>query len=376
MSEPSDIVISGLGLLTPFGRGVDALWRGLIEGRTALAPARHFTAPAYRGEPVGEVTEFDPGPAPRKQAYAAAAVEDALREARLPAVPDNALVVLVGQAPLPAQEPAAPLDAEEREFLGPGPVGVLAPGRSVHLTHACASTLFAVAFAREALRAGAAPLAVVAGATALNHYEYASMDVVRAVDRAAARPFDAERAGISLGEGGGALVLESAKRARARGLATDLVVAGCGSRVAAAKSVASDETSVADCLREALSDAAVDRLDHVHAHATGTPQGDTAELRAIEAVAAEASLRDLPASSHKGAIGHLLHISGAIGLAAASQALRTGLVPPTAGLVTPEATHRVRLPLAPERAPGITVAAVNSFGFGGNNASVVLRRAV
>ncbi|QRX94977.1 MULTISPECIES: beta-ketoacyl synthase N-terminal-like domain-containing protein [Streptomyces] len=373
MSATPDIVISGLGLLTPFGPGVDALWRGLVQGRTALAPARRFTAPAYRGEPVGEVPQFAPGTGARKQAYASAAVVEALRAARLPAVPHDALVVLVGQAPLPADEPATPLDAEEREFLGPGPLGVLRPGRSVHLTHACASALFAIAFAREALREGAAPVAVVAGATALNHYEYASMDVVRAVDRAAARPFDTERAGISLGEGGGAVILESAQRARARGLAADLVVAGCGTRVAAAKSVASDETSVADCLREAMSDARADHLDHVHAHATGTPQGDTAELRAIEAVAAQASLHDVPVSSHKGAIGHLLHISGAVGLAAASQTLRTGIIPPTAGLVTPEATHRVRLPLVSEHASPLTVVAVNSFGFGGNNASVVLR---
>ncbi|MFJ9613813.1 hypothetical protein [Streptomyces noursei] len=103
------------------------------------------------------------------------------------------------------------------------------------------------------------------------------------------------------------------------------------------------------------------------------PQGDAVELSAIEAVAAQASLRDVPVSSHKGAIGHLLHISGAVGPAGASQALRTGIIPPTAGLVTPEVTHRVRLPLVSEHAPPVTVVAVNSFGFGGNNASVVLR---
>ncbi|MDF3290669.1 beta-ketoacyl synthase N-terminal-like domain-containing protein [Streptomyces silvisoli] len=123
---------------------------------------------------------------------------------------------MVGQAPLPAQEPATPLDTDEREFLGPAPVGVLAPARSLHLTYACASALFAVSFAREALRAGAAPVAIVAGATASNHYGYASMDVVRAVGRTAARPFDTARAGISLGEGGGAVVLESASWRPAR----------------------------------------------------------------------------------------------------------------------------------------------------------------
>ncbi|WP_424890441.1 beta-ketoacyl synthase N-terminal-like domain-containing protein [Streptomyces sp. XH2] len=377
----SDVVISGLGLLTPFGRGVGTYWRRLLAGHSALAPARRFAAGPYRGEPIGEVPEApEPGPGAsgsHQQAYASAAVEDALRAARLPRVPDDALVILVGQSPLPAAGSPldSPLDAEEREFLGPGATGLLAHGRAVHLTHACASALFAVAFAREALRAGAAPLAVVAGATALNHYEYASMDVVRALDRAAARPFDTAREGISLGEGGGALVLEPAGRARARGLEPDVVVAGTGCRVAAGKPVASDGGSVADCLREALDEARTDRLDYVHAHATGTPQGDTAELQAVEAVAGEHAWEGLPVSSHKGAIGHLLHISGAAGVAAAAMALRTGVAPPTAGLRTPEETRRVRLPMTPLEIPGASVAAVNSFGFGGNNATVILRRA-
>ncbi|MDT9692115.1 beta-ketoacyl synthase N-terminal-like domain-containing protein [Streptomyces sp. P9(2023)] len=368
----SDVVISGMGLLTPFGRGVGTYWRALTGGRTALAPARRFTSPVYRGEPVGEVTEFELGDAPRKQVFASAAAEDALLAARLPRVPDGALVILVGQAPPPAD--GSPLGAENREFLGPGADGILAGGDSLHLTHACASTLFAIAFAHEALRAGSAPAVVIAGATALNHYEYASMDVVRAVDRAACRPFDTGRGGISLGEGGGALVLETADRARARGLEPDIIVAGTGCRVAAGKSVASDETSIAECLREALDAARADRLDYVHAHATGTAQGDTAELHALEAVVGERAWDGVPVSSHKGAIGHMLHISGAPGVSAAAMALRTGVGPPTAGLRTPEEARRLRLPKTPLVIPGATFAAVNSFGFGGNNATVVLRR--
>ncbi|MEU2583613.1 beta-ketoacyl synthase N-terminal-like domain-containing protein [Streptomyces avermitilis] len=368
----SDVVISGMGLLTPFGRGVDAYWRGLIENRTALAPARRFAVPAYRGEPVGEGAEFTPDGTPRKHAYAATATRDALREARLPKLPDGTLAILVGQAPTPFG--GSPLDAEEREFLGPAADEVLAGADTVHLTHACASALFAIAFAHEALRTGSVPAVVVTGATALNHYEYASMDVVRAVDRAACRPFDTERGGISLGEGGGALVLETAVSARSRGLDPDLVVAGTGSRVAAGKSVASDETSVADCLREALDSAGTDRVDYVHAHATGTAQGDAAELRALEAVAAERSWSGVPVSSHKGAIGHLLHISGAPGVAAAAMTLRTSTAPPTPGLHTPERTTRLTLPTTALPLPRARFAAVNSFGFGGNNATVVLRQ--
>ncbi|KAA6214898.1 3-oxoacyl-ACP synthase [Streptomyces albofaciens JCM 4342] len=377
----NDIVISGLGLVTPFGAGVAPFWRGLLEGRSALRPAGRFEAPSYRGEPVGEVP--GPGPAagtPRKSAYARAAIGEAVEAAGLPGVPRDALVILVGQAPYPGPETvadAASDPAAHREFLGPDPAGALgpafAPGRVLHLSHACASAVFAVGFAREALRAGVAPLAVVAGSSVLNRYEYASMDVVRAVGREAARPFDTGRAGISLGEGGGAVVLEPAGHARARGHATDLVVAGAACRVAGAKAAASDAELIAGCMRDALADAGADRLDHVHAHATGTVQGDAAELAAVESIAAETGSDALPVTSHKGAIGHLLHISGAPALAAAALTLRTGTVPPTAGLTAAEGTDRVVLPTAPLRLPSARTAAVNSFGFGGNNATLVLR---
>ncbi|MCK1823186.1 3-oxoacyl-ACP synthase [Streptomyces sp. XM83C] len=368
----SEVVISGTGLVTPFGRGTGTYWRELVAGRTALAPAARFRSPAYQGEPVGEVPDFDPTGRPRKQAYASAAVEEALHAAGLPGTPDGTLVITVGQAPLPAD--GSGLGAEEREFLGPGAEGITAGGDSVHLTHACASALFAVAFAHEALLSGSVPAVLIVGATALNHYEYASMDVVRAVDRAACRPFDTARGGISLGEGGGALLLETADRARERGARPEAVVAGTACRVAAGKSVASDTDSVADCLREAVDAAGASRLDYVHAHATGTAQGDTAELLALETVAAERGWTDVPVSSHKGAVGHLLHISGAAGIAATAMTLRTGVAPPTAGLRTPEETDRLTLPTTALETPHAEVAAVSSFGFGGNNATVVLRR--
>ncbi|WP_051806948.1 beta-ketoacyl synthase N-terminal-like domain-containing protein [Streptomyces sp. NRRL F-2664] len=391
----SDIVISGLGLVTPFGQGVEPYWRGLLGGRSALAAARRFTSPPYRGEPVGEVPEQGPGAGgattrpgpgpeegPRKSAYARTALREALHAAGLARLPDGAAVLLVGQAPLPPPDDGwhGRRAVDEREFLGPDPEevlsGVLAgPGRQpAHLSHACASAVFAVGYARELLRSGAAPVAVVVGSSVLNRYEYASMDVVRAVGRTAARPFDVDRAGISLGEGGGAVVLEGAAQARARGAAADLVVAGAACRVAGAKSAASDTGRIAACMRAALDDASVDGLDHVHAHATGTGQGDAAELAAVEAVAADCGARALPVSSHKGAIGHLLHISGVPAIAAAAGTLRGGVVAPTAGLTVPEPTDRVVLPTVPMEVAGARTAAVNSFGFGGNNASLVLLR--
>ncbi|MFH9438994.1 beta-ketoacyl synthase N-terminal-like domain-containing protein [Streptomyces rochei] len=366
-----DIVISGIGLVTAFGPGTDAYVRGLLAGRCALGPARRFSATAYRGHAVGEVSDTVPGTVPRRQAYMLTAVEEAVRAARLTALPDGTRVILVGQSPLPSGPAAA--DAEQREFMGPAPGGLLGTGPALHITQACASTLFAMSLAREIIQSGAAPAVVVAGGTALNPYEYASLDVVRALAREPARPFDVERQGISLGEGGGALVLEHTDHARRRGACTDLVVAGLACRLAGGKAVASDEDVVSACMRAALDDAGVDAVGYLHAHATGTQQGDAAELHAAEKICGESGMTRLPVSSHKGSIGHLLHISGVAAIAATAAALRTGTVPPTTGLSTPEATSRVTLPTRAEPGHPLSHAAVNSFGFGGNNACLVLR---
>ncbi|MFG2346114.1 beta-ketoacyl synthase N-terminal-like domain-containing protein [Streptomyces phaeochromogenes] len=368
-----DIVISGVGLVTAFGHGTAAFGRGLLERRCALDRARRFNAAAYRGHAVGEVSGETPATGPRRQAYMLTAVDEALEAARLTGLPEGGQVILVGQSPLP-DDPDG-VDADQREFMGPTRSGALGAGPALYITQACASTLFAVSLAREIIRAGTAPAVVVAGGTALNPYEYASLDVVRALSIEPARPFDMDRQGISLGEGGGALVLEDADRARRRGARTDLVVAGLACRLTGAKAVASDTDVVGACMRAAMEDAGVGGIDYLHAHATGTQQGDTSELHAVEKICAENGLTGLPMSSHKGAIGHLLHISGVAAIAATALALRTGTVPPTAGLSAPEATSRVALPTEAQPGHRLSHAAVNSFGFGGNNACLILRRA-
>ncbi|CAL99951.1 3-oxoacyl-[acyl-carrier-protein] synthase II [Saccharopolyspora erythraea NRRL 2338] len=362
----TDVVITGLGLVTPFGPGAGVFWEALRTGRCALAAPARFDLPSEHGEPVGEVPPDAVVGVPRKRAYLAAALSEALESAGSSGLPDDALLVLVGQAPW---EPGD--DPDWHEFVGPVQPRA---ARTTYLTHACASAAFGIGFARDAIRAGLTGTAVVAGGSALNRYEYASLQAVRAISRSAARPFDRARSGISIGEGGGAVVLEDASRAAARGAATDVLVAGACRRVGAGKSAASDAGLIEECVREALADARVDRLDHVHAHATGTPQGDQAELAALEAVAAALGHDDLPVSSHKGAIGHLLHVSCLPAVVAAVKALRTGETPPTAGLADPEPTKRLRL--APGRIPvdEPATAAVTSFGFGSNNSTVVLAR--
>ncbi|WP_018218346.1 beta-ketoacyl synthase N-terminal-like domain-containing protein [Salinispora vitiensis] len=368
---PTDVVISGIGLVTPFGSGVPAFTDGFSAGAVALGSVTGRGS-LLESSIAGQGPRPEAQSVPRKQFYLDQAVHEALTDARLSSLPSRrALVAFVGQAPWePAPAEAGP---GWDEFVGPATT-MLARQPDAYLSHACASAAFAVGFARTVIRGGLADVALVAGSSVLNEYEYASMQVVRAISPSGGRPFDLDRNGISLGEGAGALVLERADHARRRGAAADVLLAGVAAQIGGTKPAASDPLLIERCMRTALADAQVQRLDHVHGHATGTPQGDAAELSAIEAVAATMELDELPVTSHKGAIGHLLHVSALPSIAAVVHALRTGHVPAVAGLSRPEPTRRVRfgrLRIATGRG---TTAAVNSMGFGGNNATLVLTR--
>lgn len=372
----TDVAITGLGLVTPFGRGVDTYWRALLAGDVALAEAEDPTPFGGGGEPVGQIpagvlalesAEPTPPVVARRQALLQAVIADALAECGRTQMPHGSWLFLVGH--LAELRDGVPADAAA--FVDdPAPADLV--GHAAHVVataNACASALFGLSLARHAISSGLTRCAVVAGVAVLNRFIYTSMRTVRAVSGSAARPWDVRRAGISLGEGAGAVVLEPADQG------ADLLLAGGVTRVSGASPSASDEHEVLECMRSALHDAGEVWPDYVHAHATGTVQGDASELAALEALARSAGNGNVVAGSHKGAVGHLLQASGFLGLATAAQVLRTGTAPPTPGLEQPEPAEFVTLPttaLALPHAP--RCALVNSFGFGGNNASVTLLR--
>jgi 3-oxoacyl-[acyl-carrier-protein] synthase II len=368
----TQVAITALGLVTPFGCGVDTYWNALLDGRIALAAPEDPIAFGGGGEPVGQVpaAAFPPTPTTdrpevaKRRALLRAALAEALAVRGLDRLPPDAWLFLVGH--LDSLRDPGPPDAAAFLDVRPDRDLVHPATTVVGTSHACASALFGLQLAREALRGGLTPLAVVAGVAVLNRFIYASMRTCRAVSPTAARPFDVRRSGISLGEGAGAVVLEPAAAD------AELLLAGAATRVSGASSYASDEHEVLDCMRAALRDAGHRPPPYVHAHATGTVQGDAAELAALSALARDGA-GEVLAGSHKGAVGHLLQASGFPGVAAAVQVLRTGVVPPTPRLDEPESAERVTLPTAPlalGRPPGCVL--VNGFGFGGNNASVVI----
>ncbi|MFD0076668.1 beta-ketoacyl synthase N-terminal-like domain-containing protein [Streptomyces sp. NPDC127166] len=375
------VALAGTGLISPLGPTPAAFWRGLLDGRRAFGELRGLEG-EFRSRVVAAVP-FDDCPAPagrRKESLATTAVRQALDAAGLPGLPDGSLLVVVSQTPV-LTDPEAERNGD---FAGPRPEALLAACRAgtrrttvVHLSHACASAAFAASFARDWLLSGLSTTALVVGAGALNRYEYASMDVVKTLSPHGARPFDADRDGITVGEGGGAFVLETASAARARSHRPEAWLSGAACLVDTSQAVASAPGAIRDCMRAALDDAGVRRVDYVHAHATGTAQGDAAEAEAVAELAhGLGAAAPLPMSSHKGAIGHLLHASAFPGLVAAAGFLREGRIPGTPGLRRPAALpDGVTAVAAPLRATTAEHVLVNSFGFSGNNASLVLSAA-
>lgn len=361
------VVFTGLGAVSAYGtvdgRGVPRLLHGLAEGRPpAFAPAED---PATCPIDPTLLDEKEP------RRWLPAAIGEALSGARWPEDGAPPVLLLAGQAPAP-EASDNPLYAAVAVEVG--------PHRWEHplvISHACASALFAVHFAERLIRSGAHDAVLVAGVSVCTPCASESLRVVKAIGTVPSRPFDRERDGILIGEGAGAVLLERASTALARGAVPLAELGASVAEIGGASSAASDSAIVFDAMTRAIRDAGAPGVDYVHAHATGTVQGDAAEIEAVSRLAAERGLSELPVSSHKGALGHLLHASGFPGLIVAVSAVRDGVLPTTVGLRRPLAADGVDLlvegpAIRPRRR--VDRALVNAFGFGGNNACVLVRR--
>ncbi len=257
-------------------------------------------------------------------------------------------------------------------------------GPSLTYAVACASAAVAVGEGYRAIRDGYIDVAVVGGAEAIlvpgMVAAWNAMRVLAPPDPSnperSCRPFSARRNGLVLGEGAGALVLESLEHARSRGAAPIAEIAGYGISSDAMHLAKPDPAGQAAAMRAALADAnlAPSAIGYINAHGTATPVGDVAETESIRAVFGEAAAR-VPVSSTKALHGHLLGASGAVELIAAVMALRTGTLPPTCHLDEPD--PRCDLDYVPNEARrGVALEAVmsNSFAFGGTNAVLIARR--
>ena len=410
------VVITGVGAVTPIGNSVAAYTEGLKAGRSGAAAITLFDAAEFRTTFACEVKGFDPtATIDRREArrmdrfaqFALASTHEALGQAGLAAGDhglDPARVAVIygsgigGLGSLEAEIEANTGDPSPRQspFMIPKMIIDIAAGLismrygftgvNFGTVSACATANHAIMCACDAIKLGRADVVVTGGSeaavTRTGVGGFASMKALssRNDDPAtASRPYDAGRDGFVLGEGGGALVLESLESARGRGAEILAEIVGTAATADAHHITAPhpEGEGASRAMRLALAEAGLDasRVDYLNTHGTSTPLGDVAELKAILATFGEDAF-GMNISSTKSMTGHLLGAAGAIETIAGLAAIREGFVPPTINHFAddPAVDARLNLTFNEAQERRVDVVLSNGFGFGGHNAVVVLRR--
>ncbi len=407
------VVVTGVGLVTPLGTGTERNWDALSAGRSGVRAITRFDASILPARVAGEVPDFDSDRfIERKERkkmdlfiqYAVAAAQMAMEEAGLEAPlarPERAGVIVgVGIGGLDSLEEAyhhfATQDVRRvSPFFIPKLIPNMAPGHiamrygargpNYATTSACASGAHAIGDAVLHIRDGRQDVMLAGGAEApICLLGVGGFTAMRALATGfneeptrASRPFDRRREGFVVAEGAGMLVLEALEHAQARGATILGELAGFGANCDAyhmTQPLPGGE-GAAECMAQALTDAGIrpEEVGYVNAHGTGTPYNDEAETAAIKRVFGEHVAR-LPVSSTKSMTGHLLGAAGAVEAIYTVLAVARGMVPPTINLDDPDPACDLDYVPHRARAASIDAALSNSFGFGGTNVCLAVRR--
>ncbi len=401
------VAITGLGLVTAFGAGIEPLWRGLMEGRSAVAPARGFDPSGLPVDHVAELPELDLAArfTPKQTAYwsrasrvAALAALDAWDDAGRPRIEPFRSGLFLGSGcgcTYELEEVYASWQARGMRGIKPitiprgmanAPASQIAillglKGPCATVTTACSSGALAIGMAVDQIRYGGLTVCVTGGVeAALNASTLAawcSLGVLsRRNDPTACRPFSADRDGLVLADGCAVLVLEEWEHARRRGARIWAEIRGVGATNDAHSIVEPHFEGEVAAMRAALADAglAAGDLGYVNAHGTGTRANDANETRALKELLGEAAART-PVSSVKGHLGHALGAAGAIEVAITALALARRRLPPTLHYTPGDPECDLDYVAGAPRDAAVAHALTNSFGFGGQNSALVLSAA-
>ena len=407
------VVITGLGAVTCLGSSVDLLWEGLINGRSGIRRITQFDPSDLPCQIGGEIPDFDPSEfmdrkegrrMPRSTQISIASALQAVEDAGLPETmpdPERAGVVFgtamggtdalidgldefrekgyqrVKPFVLPSGIPNLPGYAIAKRFQ--------CLGHNSTIVVACATGTQTVGEGAEVIRRGAADVLIVGGTEALmKNYSLAGFAVMRALPvnyndapEKASRPFDAEREGFVFSEGAAAMVLESLDHALARGARIYAEVAGQASsndgyHVAAPHP---EGEGAIRTMKWALEDAAIapDEIDYINPHGSSTPLNDCMETKAIKEVFGDHAYK-LAISSTKSMLGHAMGASGTIEALVCTLAIRDGMIPPTINYENPDPECDLDYVPNVARKQTVNAALSNSFGLGGQNACLVIKR--
>ena len=410
MGKNRRVVITGMGAITPIGNSVEEFWNGIKEGKTGFGPITYFDTADYRCKLAAEVKDFDPAQYMDKKSarrmeqfcqFAVAAAGQAIADAGLIMEQEDPYMVgcSVGSG-------IGSLQAMEREYdrlkeKGPGRVGpMLVPlmisnmaagnvsiayglkGKSLNVVTACATGTHSIGEAYRTIQYGDADVMVAGGTeSSITPIGIAGFSALTALSfsedpQRASIPFDKDRNGFVMGEGSAVVVLEELEHAKKRGakIYAELIGYGCSSDAYHITSPAEDGSGAATAMLNALKDGGVEpeELTYINAHGTSTHHNDLFETRAIKLAFGEHAY-DLKINSTKSMVGHLLGAAGAVEFVTCVKEIQEGYIHRTVGLRETEEELDLNY-CRDSYEEEVPYALTNSLGFGGHNASLLLKK--
>jgi 3-oxoacyl-[acyl-carrier-protein] synthase II len=399
----SRVAITGMGIVTSHGIGKAINWRKTLAGESSIRPITLFDTTAYRTKSAGQIAHLPGAPWQRIRTTRVDRASHLLYHAAAEALEESGLTAADWNASRSAVALGTTLggmasgEQYHRAYVHQGPARTrpsrvldhLAHAQPLHLmeefslrgvprvfSNACASGANAVGYGFDLVRSGRGDLALCGGYDPLCEFAFAGFHSLQALTTDLCRPFDRHRSGLAIGEGAGIFLLEAWDRAMARGARILGEIVGYGETNDGFHMTRPEPegTSAAAALRQAIRDAgvAVEDVGYVNAHGTGTPFNDAAETAALLAALGPRA-REVPVSSSKSTIGHLLGGAGAVEGILTVLALATRWLPPNVNYETADPECDLRIVRTATRAEVLRVALSNSFGFGGANAVLVFR---
>ena len=410
MDKNRRVVVTGMGAITPIGNSVEEFWSGIKEGKTGFGPITYFDTADYRCKLAAEVKDFDPTQYMDKKSarrmeqfcqFAVAAAGQAIADAGLTMEQEDPYMVgcSVGSG-------IGSLQAMEREYdrlkeKGPGRVGpMLVPlmisnmaagnvsiayglkGKSLNVVTACATGTHSIGEAYRTIQYGDADVMVAGGTeSSITPIGIAGFSALTALSfsedpQRASIPFDKDRNGFVMGEGSAVVVLEELEHAKRRGakIYAELIGYGCSSDAYHITSPAEDGSGAATAMLNALKDGGVapEKLTYINAHGTSTHHNDLFETRAIKLAFGEHAY-DLKINSTKSMVGHLLGAAGAVEFVTCVKEIQEGYIHRTVGLRETEEELDLNY-CRDSYEEEVPYALTNSLGFGGHNASLLLKK--
>ena len=408
---PRKVVVTGLGMVTPLGTGVDKNWEAVCSGKTGVGPVTRFDASSFPSQIAAEVKDFRPEDFMEKQAlrrfdtfihYAVASARMAVEDSGLKIDFSNrnriGCITGSGLGGLPMIEHFHQILLEKgarrvSPFFIPGIIANMAPGQiaiefgvrgpNTSIQTACAASSHAVGESFRLIREGIADVMITGGTeaviTPLSFGGFCSMRALSTRNNEperASRPFDLDRDGFVMGEGAGILVLEELDHAMKRGADIYAEIVGYGLTGDAYHVSAPDPEGIGavNCMKMALDYAGLkpEEIDYINAHGTSTKLNDLSENKAIKVVFGDHAYK-LAVSSTKSMTGHLLGGAGGVEAIYTVMTIKHGIIPPTINYDIPDPECDLDYVPNVARHANVNIAMSNSFGFGGTNACLVFR---